>query len=532
MNFYLTLLFIFYVVNAKDIHVNLREGRSNILEQYFKNTNLRTNFDYSNSKDQCERRVNPLDPNYFYFLPVVKAKLKQQEETQSFIGRCFKHISVKMTEFTENNITIKFEADDPIGILCNEMMLIHTPAINQLVSVFTTGEHQVILTNMTEDDFYEIKVNGLKVFGFCQGLLESIKSLTMSILLFLGGLGKDPKHVIPLFRPKVPEYMYYHNTKLVQLYNNITIERREDIVVDIDEKEIHTGDFIGIVRMDGVDNIIMIGTGSRIGHCCVTAWIDGKLYVLESQAGWYWPRKGIQKNEWKQWIEWAHNADFSVILCPLKEEIRKKLDVQKAMDWYNKMEGFPYGFKNFLFSFIDTPDSNLPFVASHEHFEFLFSIAEKIYPPIGAMMLGEGLNLRLGTKNLTIVEASALAAKRGISFEDLLAIPENDDWVYSDGPSRVCSCFVVGFYKAGGLFGDLKIHATEFTPRDLYQLNFFDKNYKRPKICEDTDPDLPYCQIMGKTKIVLQEYSTIAPYSHMNEKCPSKAPEFYRPDRC
>lgn len=38
---------------------------------------------------------------------------------------------------------------------------------------------------------------------------------------------------------------------------------------------------------------------------------------------------------------------------------------------------------------------------------------------------------------------------------------EQDDWVYSDGPSMVCSSFVVGVYKAAGLFGDLSIQATE-----------------------------------------------------------------------
>jgi hypothetical protein len=35
---------------------------------------------------------------------------------------------------------------------------------------------------------------------------------------------------------------------------------------------------------------------------------------------------------------------------------------------------------------------------------------------------------------------------------------------------------------------------------------------------------------MGKFRVDLPGYSTIKPYSHMNEKCPSVAPEFIRPD--
>jgi hypothetical protein len=503
------------------------------MEQILKHSNLRSDNDNQISPDQCEKRINPLDPNYFYFLPVLKAKLKKQGDAIEFVGKCFKRISVKVTRFTQTEMTLLFDAQDAESVFCTEFLLIHTPGMNQLTSMFKKGEHEVVIENLTEDDLFEIQVNGLKVFGFCQGLFASIQSLVMSLLLFVGGLGNDPKNPIPLFRPSVPEYMMYHNTKMIELYNNITIPRREDKVIEIDESEIHTGDLIAISRMDGVDNIIMIGTGSVVGHTCVTAWIDGKLHVLESQAGWYWPKAGIQRNEWKQWITWAHNADFNVIICPLSEESRKKLDEKKALDWFmNKMEGYPYGFHNFLFSFIDTTDSNLPFVLTHEHFEFLFTIAESIYEPLARLMLGEGVNLRLGTKNLTLVQASSLAARRGITFEELLAIPEKDDWVYSDGPSYVCSCFVVGFYKAGGLFGNMDIQATEFAPKDLYQLNIFDKNYKRPKVCVEADPDLPYCQIMGKFKIVLNGYSTIDPYPHMNERCPSKGPEFVRPDGC
>jgi len=32
---------------------------------------------------------------------------------------------------------------------------------------------------------------------------------------------------------------------------------------------------------------------------------------------------------------------------------------------------------------------------------------------------------------------------------------EYDDWVYYDGKSMVCSSFVVEFWKAGGVFGNL-----------------------------------------------------------------------------
>lgn len=103
-----------------------------------------------------------------------------------------------------------------------------------------------------------------------------------------------------------------------------------------------------------------------------------------------------------------------------------------------------------------------------------------------------------------------------------MAVPEQDGWKYTgeeprDGRSWVCSSYVAAFYKAAGLFGDLPINSTEFGPADVYELNFFDENFKRPQACIDADPTLPYCQILGNYRMVLPHYNTVTPYAHMNE---------------
>ncbi len=125
-----------------------------------------------------------------------------------------------------------------------------------------------------------------------------------------------------------------------------------------------------------------------------------------------------------------------------------------------------------------------------------------------------------------------------MSVNDLMAMPEQDGWEYTgevprDGESYVCSAFSTGVYKAAGMFGDFEVNATEFTPRDVYMLDFFDKNFKRPQVCIDADPNLPYCQLFGKYRVdVTKELSTIKPYAHMNEHCPTMLPDFFRPDGC
>lgn len=42
-----------------------------------------------------------------------------------------------------------------------------------------------------------------------------------------------------------------------------------------------------------------------------------------------------------------------------------------------------------------------------------------------------------------------------MTFGDLMAVPEKDGWVYSDGQSYVCGAFVAAIYQAGGLLNDI-----------------------------------------------------------------------------
>lgn len=68
-------------------------------------------------------------------------------------------------------------------------------------------------------------------------------------------------------------------------------------------------------------------------------------------------------------------------------------------------------------------------------------------------------------QNLSLSEVLVEVEKRGSSFGELLAIPEQDDWVYVDGKSTSCVAFVFEMYKEAGLFGSLanSIQVTEFT---------------------------------------------------------------------
>ena len=299
----------------------------------------------------------------------------------------------------------------------------------------------------------------------------------------------------------------------------------------------------------------MMGTGSSIGHTTVAVWIEEELYIVESQDGWYWPKHGIQRNKYDEWMENAFNADFNVYWIPLKEEIRAKFDEGKARDFFFSKEGLNYGYHNFLFPWLDGKH-NMPYFIDYEAVMPIFSIFDKLAPKVFNKIMGESLNIRLKsvqyekegnieglnsllTENfktdeiLNLNQVVAAASKINVTFEDLVAIPEEFGWKYSDGENFVCSCFVTGFLRAGGAFDNLKIRPHEFGPKDLYQTDLWNNDSEsRPEECKKADPNFPFCQIMGGWRFEFKGVNSIKPYDHMNETCDSVSPDFIRNEGC
>ena len=61
------------------------------------------------------------------------------------------------------------------------------------------------------------------------------------------------------------------------------------------------------------------------------------------------------------------------------------------------MEGFPYGYHNFLFGWIDTPDGNYPPLLDSTLVLVVLSFIERLYELPMRMILTEALNMRLDT---------------------------------------------------------------------------------------------------------------------------------------
>mmetsp|Transcript_8979 Transcript_8979/g.15194 ORF Transcript_8979/g.15194 Transcript_8979/m.15194 type:complete len:185 (-) Transcript_8979:362-916(-) len=184
------------------------------------------------------------------------------------------------------------------------------------------------------------------------------------------------------------------------------------------------------MRLDGLDPMIMFGTGSRSGHSVMALRFEGELYIVESQDAWYWPIHRIQRNKFAEWINMAENCDFHVVWMPLSDESRAKFNETAAQEKFFQLEGLPYGFHTFLYSWIDTVEDNFPRVIPKDFVPIIFAVLERFDKNTTDTMFTQSLNFKLGTKGLSIPEVAVEAGRRGLNVSELMALPDQDGWDY------------------------------------------------------------------------------------------------------
>jgi hypothetical protein len=461
---------------------------------------------------QKEDNKNKRNDPYMRFIPQFKATLRADGKTKEWNADCFQSSSATLI-LSPTGGKIVFNLQHPKSLSCYDTYLI-LDRENWYFKVFVFhGQHVLEITQWKDGEYNDITSNGLQIFTLPDGLLGSLEDVIYTLTMFNG------------------RFMAEESRKMIEDHWNYTFKQRKLQIIDLDPSFIESGDYFTIRKWDGLCATIMLGTGSHSTHTAIAQWIDGELYVCESMGQTnYWPPPwGIIKTPYRQWIQQAIKADYEVVLLKLSPEARARYNATSALKWFQSVEGLPYGYHNFLFGWIDTPKDNYPPPLNSEillYFLILFQHLD--YNNCNRLVL-LGLNQRVGTQNLGIYEILEILRQRNLTFEELLAIPEQDSWIYPDGLSMVCDVFVMSMYKAGGLLEPYtkQIQATEFTPRDSYQMDFFlISKTQRPPQCQVDD--LPYCQILGKYQIDLPGASTIKPYSHMFERCGALPPHYVR----
>jgi hypothetical protein len=271
----------------------------------------------------------------------------------------------------------------------------------------------LVYKNLPVGTKYDLKMNGLRVNIFCQSYLKTAASIYNLMKMFVGGL--TTYTWLPVFGTHVPKYMVDANVEFLKNTMQWELEPKEISFIDYDESNFKTGDVLAIFRLDGVDQLIMYGTGSTIGHCTMTIWFEGELWVVEAMENVFWPKKNVQRNRYKEWIQMAKDADYHVSHLSLTEKARARFNETAVKEFFFRTEGLPYGFHNFLYGWIDS-EVMAPIIP-HGGMSHAFTFFEGIMPHISEIFISQGLNKRMNTKNLTMREVVIEAAKRNLTSQ-------------------------------------------------------------------------------------------------------------------
>lgn len=425
--------------------------------------------------------------------------------------------------------TLHIKVSNAHSWTCMDLYVFATPYQVTWDYYFLSREHTIEFNAWEEKaEFEYVKNKGVSVFLMQAGMLGTLEALWDVFPLFTNtGWGENA------------------NLGFLKKHMGASFQTRpQPWVTNISVDDLHSGDFLAISkirgRWGGFETLEKWVTGSYAGHSAVCLRdSEGKLWVGESGHRNEKGEDVIMTLPWDEWWDDVLTQDDSnshIALLPLHPHLRAKFNETAAWEYARSSEGKPYGYHNMIFSWIDTLDENYPPPLDAHVVASVMTVWNQMRPAYAANLWNEALNKRLGTQDLALPEILVETEKRGSSFDELLTIPEQDDWVYTDGKSTSCVAFILEMYKEAGLFGPSasSIQVTEFTIKDAYTLSFFENNSSRlPKWCNDGDNvQLPYCQIKGKYRMELPEYNTLDPYPHMNERCPSLPPKYLRSANC
>lgn len=485
------------------------------------------------------------EPNpYFHWIPPYVASVIPDGPSVQIQAPCFNSTTIRaVSTSTPGVYTIVFDLQQG-NLFCSDFYLIATTESLSLQNWGIDGSYNITWNTVGASPaaLWDLHNNGIRIFRFVDNEIQTVVNLFDTLLL-----------LAPEFSQGISADGIARNLDFMERYAGHKMTSRPTPVVPVDASLISSGDFFGVIRLDGLDPMLAWAMGSTTGHTTVALRINGTLYICESTTkDSYWPTNGIQKTEYYTWMKQAQLANYSVVWAPLTPEARASFDEAAAVAFFETVEGFDYGFYNLLFGWIDTKVDNYPCLPPHytqclqwEHVPILAGAMEKLAPQVADMLFLQAFNHRVGTKGLKM--ADILYQYQAVMKQDSRTLPtiaEKDEWVYNttrngvvtQGPSFVCCVFVCNIWKASGMLSKSTdgndFNCAELTNADDYMLNILQSNPSRPAACQVADPDNVLCQVEGQYTLSLNDFSIKAPYPHMAETCPSLCPNYTKPLNC
>jgi hypothetical protein len=130
-------------------------------------------------------------------------------------------------------VTITVDTENSQSLFCKDWFLFGNAEFQHVETFFFHGKHEVTFKNLSPEAKITIQKNGIQIYMFCDGYIDTFVSVFNTVLAFLGGLGTNP--YLPIIGSHVPEYMEEANLKFLNETMGYQLEKRTTQTVEIDE---------------------------------------------------------------------------------------------------------------------------------------------------------------------------------------------------------------------------------------------------------------------------------------------------------
>lgn len=279
--------------------------------------------------------------SYYEMIPVYMGTVTTSTPL-SFSGDCLQGANTATLSMNATGATIQFTNDgNATGLLCSDSLVLASREKIYLHSNSALGgkSQSASIAAWHPKEHDDVNAHGLHLFLLPCGLLGTLTSTLKTVTLFTEP-NMTEANVDFLNYKLMPGGVL---TKPLGVFNKTQ---------DIDGSTIPSGSYLAVSRLDGLDTLIMFGTGGVTGHSVTVVKdpTDGVTYCVESTdktpfGKAYWPPPyGVIRTPFDQWVEQARNASFGVALLPISAELAPKFNESRFWSWFKTVEGMPYGY--------------------------------------------------------------------------------------------------------------------------------------------------------------------------------------------
>lgn len=304
---------------------------------------------------------------YWQFIPVfeggvtVQTPLDWSPPTSGPQAGCFsKNTATLAPNATTGAYTLSIDSAGAATGNCSDFYLFATIDGFSFQTISSAGSISLpwsIAPNSPPSHLWDLTNKGVRVFRFRGSVWDMLETVVNTALLFEAQLTQGVSTAAAL---RNIDFLSKYANVQTMLPRNLT----GGVQPFVPESEIQSGDFFGVMRLDGLDPMLAWAMGSTTGHATTALWMGGQLYVCESTVkAPHWPVNGIQKTPYRTWLAQVNAAGQGAVHAPLSAEARASFNETAAVEFFLAHEGMDYGYHTLLWGWLDTIADNYPCVA-------------------------------------------------------------------------------------------------------------------------------------------------------------------------